>query len=67
MRKNLAERQARMKEKLLAARQTFHLCAFRSVCENEKIEAGPEFCERCTPKQLQQLMRSVKFVRPVGS
>lgn len=57
MRKNLAERQERMRKKLLDARQTFSSCAFREVCENPQIASGPEFCERCSPKTLQKLLK----------
>jgi hypothetical protein len=57
MRRDLAERQEAMKKNLLAARETFRNCAFRdSCCEPGEI-TSPEACNRCSPRQLQKLVR----------
>ncbi len=45
-----------MRNKLLAARETFRNCAFRSLC-NEGAKTDPESCSRCSEPQLQKLVR----------
>ena len=67
MRKNLTERQARMKQRLLAARETFHHCAFRPMCVAENPNADPEFCSRCSENKLQERLRQVKNARQPGA
>lgn len=57
MRRNLVERQAAMRKKLLAARETFHLCAFREECCRENPELDPEFCSRCSAAALEERIR----------
>ena len=57
MRGKLAERQAAMKKKLSAARETFRNCAFRPICCEHDPGAEPESCNRCSPEKLQQLLR----------
>jgi hypothetical protein len=54
MRRNLAERQAAMKRKLLAARETFRNCAFREQCSQEHSDFDPESCSRCSASTLQK-------------
>lgn len=63
MRGNLAERQAKMKKKLVDARETFRNCAFRDICCEGKEEVDPESCSRCTPDMLQELIRRSKSSR----
>jgi hypothetical protein len=58
MRAKLAERQAAMKKKLMAARETFRNCAFREECIHENPEIDPEFCSRCSASTLQRKIRS---------
>jgi hypothetical protein len=57
MRRNLAERQAAMKKKLLAARETFHHCAFREECCQENPALDPESCSRCSAAALEERIR----------
>lgn len=57
MRRNLAERQAVMKKKLVAARETFHNCAFREECWQENPELDPESCSRCSATALAERIR----------
>ncbi|MGA7458889.1 MAG: hypothetical protein WBW69_01590 [Candidatus Korobacteraceae bacterium] len=57
LRKNLAERQAAMKTRLLAARETFWHCAFRPMCVERDPKAEPESCRRCAESTLQKLVR----------
>ncbi len=57
MRRHLAERQAAMKKKLLAARETFHHCAFREECCKEHPGLDPEFCTRCSATELEERIR----------
>jgi hypothetical protein len=57
MRRKLAERQEAMKKKLLAARETFQNCAFRDTCCEPGETTSPEACSRCSPLQLQKLVR----------
>ncbi len=57
MRKNLAERQAKMKAKLTAARETFRNCAFRRQCSEEKPSLDAEFCKRCSASTLAERIR----------
>jgi hypothetical protein len=54
MRAKLAERQATMKAKLVAARETFRNCAFRDECLHTNPELDPEFCSRCSASTLQK-------------
>jgi len=57
MRRKLAERQEAMRKKLLAARETFKNCAFRDTCSEPGETTSPEACSRCSPRQLQELVR----------
>ena len=57
MRAKLAERQAAMRKKLSAARETFRNCAFREECVRENPEIDPEFCSRCSASTLQKRIR----------
>ena len=61
MRRNLAQRQAAMKKKLLAARETFRHCAFRPMCVEENAKVDPEFCGRCSERALQERLRRFRF------
>ena len=54
MRAKLAQRQAAMRKKLMAARETFRNCAFRDDCLRENPELDPEFCSRCSASTLQK-------------
>jgi len=58
MRAKLAERQAAMKKKLMAARETFRNCAFHDDCRQKNPELDPEFCSRCSASTLQRKIRS---------
>ena len=60
MRAKLAERQAAMKAKLMAARETFRHCAFREECIHENPEIDPEFCSRCSASALQKRIRRAR-------
>jgi hypothetical protein len=57
MRKYLAERQAKMKKRLLDARETFRNCAFHDLCYQEKDPFDPDSCHRCSPATLEQMIR----------
>jgi hypothetical protein len=63
MRKNLAERQAAMKKRLVAARETFWNCAFRPMCLAQNVKTNPESCRRCSESTLQELLRSSRSHR----
>jgi hypothetical protein len=57
MRKNLAERQAKMKKRLVDARETFRNCAFHDICCEEKGPVDPDTCNRCSATTLEQMIR----------
>lgn len=61
MRRNLAERQAAMKKKLLAARETFQHCAFRDQCCQENPGLDSESCTRCSAAELEERIRRLRF------
>ena len=60
MRAKLAERQAAMKAKLMAARETFRNCAFRDDCLHENPDLDAEFCSRCSASRLQKKIRRTR-------
>ena len=60
MRGKLAERQAAMKKKLTAARETFRNCAFREDCCRENPDLDPDSCSRCSASALQKRIRRTR-------